>query len=106
MVVRCTIEIIPGGVEDHPRRETIGLIEIANVGGTAATGHYRFVAMKKLGKRIRGAVWRQALAGPLDSDAIDEAFAGDLVGFPRERLGPYDIMYRALKAMGMEERNR
>lgn len=106
MVVRCTIEIIPGGIEDHPRRAVIGVIEIANVGGTQTTGHYRFVLMKKLGKRIKDAIWRQALAGPLDSDAVDEYLVGDLAGFPRERLGPYDLMYRALRACGMEERNR
>lgn len=106
MVVRCTIELIPGGIEDHPRREVIGVIEIANVGGTASTGHYRFVLMKKLGRKIKDAVWRQALAGKLDSDAVDEVVVGDLAGFPRLRLGPYDLIYRALKACGMDERNR
>lgn len=106
-MIRCTIEIIPGGVEDHTRREVIGVIEIANCGGTAETGHYRFVLAKKLGlKRIANAVWRQALAGRLDTEAVNEVLVGDLAGFPRKRLGPYDLMYRALKACGMEERNR
>jgi hypothetical protein len=43
-VIRCTIELLPGG--DETRRRTIGLVEIANVGGTEAVGNYAVVLTK------------------------------------------------------------
>lgn len=40
-MIRCTIEIIPGGDEKHPRRRAIGVVEVANVGGSDREASYR-----------------------------------------------------------------
>lgn len=106
-MIRCTIELIPGGLEDHPRRQVLGVVEIANVGGSNTTGQYRVVLMRKLGRaRVRAQAWRDALLGKRDTEALQDMLVGDVVGFPRLRLGPYDLMYRALVACGVDKRNR
>lgn len=70
-----TIELAPGG--DMSKRETLGTAFIVNDGsGTAATGNYKI--------RLRGKrkLWR----------------TGIVLGFPRQRLGPWDLLYRALRS--------
>lgn len=43
-MIRCTIEILPGGNESRAR--TIGRVEIANVGSTEKVGNYAVVLTK------------------------------------------------------------
>lgn len=106
-MIRCTIELVPGGIEDHPRKQVIGVIEIANTGGSGTTGQYKVVLMKKLAyARVKTQAWRDALLGKRDTEALQDMLVGDVVGFPRQRLGPYDLMYRALVACGVDKRNR
>lgn len=79
-MMRCTIELIPGGVESHPRRRTIGVIDVANIGGDELSGNYTFTLDKSLFNRP-GEVWK----------------AGAVKGFPRKLRGPYDLLYRCLR---------
>lgn len=82
-MLRCTIELIPGGAENHPRRKVIGVVEIANVGGDARTGHYNTWAFRRHPKNPRKTIWK----------------SGNVLNFPRLRKGPYDLLYLALKSM-------
>lgn len=60
-MLRCTIELMPRGIEDLKR--TIGLIEIANKGtGTNQTGNYQVILKKTF--PWKGALidtWRKAM---------------------------------------------
>lgn len=106
-MIRCTIELIPGGIETHERREVIGVIEIANTGGNVNTGVYKALLKKSLPMaKMKNQAWRSALLGEKDVGVVHDVLVGDVVGFPRKRLGPYDLLYRVLKACGLEERNR
>lgn len=96
-MLRCTIELIPGGVEDHPRRKTIGVVEIANVGGSHEVGSYKVVLKKTAPfSKASNATWRKALVVGTTED--EEAVIGDVEGFECTRLGPYDLLFRALRA--------
>lgn len=100
-MLRCTIELVPGGIED--RKRVIGLVEIANVGGDVVVGNYR-VLLKKTPPFI-GALkqkWRDGVMLVDDEDA-DFIVAG-VDGHPRQARGVYDLLYRALKACKLEER--
>jgi hypothetical protein len=77
-MLRVTIELLPFGSENQKR--TLGAIEIVNDGtGDVNTGHYD-VTIFKWGEGRR--VWRR----------------GRVEAFPRRRLGPHDLLYRALAA--------
>jgi hypothetical protein len=79
-MIRVTIELIPWGFGEP---ENIGTIEIANDGkGTADVGHYEARLLKSPKYAARPGVWRKAA----------------IRGFPRLRLGPYDLLYRVLRA--------
>lgn len=78
-MIRVTVELIPYGDESHPRRQILGTAKIANVGGTATLGHYRYELRGKRGQRIR---------------------SGVVSGFPRKRLLAWDLLSRALKDAG------
>lgn len=75
------IEMWPGGHE--AKKYKLGEMRIANDGeGTPARGDYDVVLMK--GERLakQPGVWRRAR----------------VLGFPRARLGVYDLIFRALGA--------
>ena len=100
-MIRCTIELLPGGSEDYKR--TIGMVEIANSGGTDSVGNYRVVLKKT--PPFKGCLkqaWRSGTA-QIDSDTEDVITAG-VEGHHRTRRGVYDLLYRALKACGLEDR--
>ena len=81
IVVR--IEVWPHG--DKTKALHRGTMVISNVGGSATRGSYTFRVLKHIGKR---GVWK----------------SGRVLNFPRSRLGPWDLLFRALqKAVG--ERN-
>jgi hypothetical protein len=79
-MLRCVIQLVPQG--DETKARTIGTIIIGNdLTGDLDTGNYDVRLTKGLvGKH--GATWRR----------------GRVEGFPRRRLGPYDLVLRALQA--------
>lgn len=84
-MLRITIELLPFGSE--ARKRHLGTMEISNDGtGDLEIGNYD-VRLSKWGRP--GQTWRR----------------GRVEGFPRRRLGPYDLLYRALLAT-VSERNR
>lgn len=109
-MIRVTIELLPGGRETGKR--TLGLVEIANIGGTSAKGNYAVVLTKT--PPFAGALkaaWRKGLiAGDqfvsevVDLTGDDELAIAKVTGHPRQSRGVYDLLYRALKACGLEAR--
>ncbi len=100
-MIRCTIELLPGG--DESRARTIGLVEIANVGGNSEIGSYAVVLKKT--PPFAGALkaaWKKALFSGTHEDS--EIIAGRVEGHHRTRRGSYDLLYRALKACGLDSR--
>jgi len=100
-MLRCTIEILPGGSEE--RKRTIGCVEIANIGGNVEVGQYAVVLKKT--PPFPGALkaaWRRGVINIDHED--DEIIAGRVEGHPRIKRGSYDLLYRALKACGLEKR--
>lgn len=79
-MLRVTIELLPQG--DESRARTIGVVEIANdLTGTFDYGNYDVRLTKSLvGKHKQ--IWKR----------------GRVETFPRHKLGPYDLLYRALRA--------
>lgn len=101
-MIRCTIELLPGGDESRARK--IGLVEIANVGGDLNVGNYAVVLKKA--PPFNGALkaaWKRGTVELQKED--DEVIAGRVEGHHRTRRGPYDLLYRALKACGLDRRN-
>lgn len=77
-MIRVTIELLPQG--DEKRKKQIGLVKIINNGrGTATHGDYHV----ELWRRDIKSVWK----------------TGRFSGFPRKRLGVYDLLFRALLAV-------
>lgn len=107
-MLRCTIELLPHG--DESRARTIGMVEIANIGGDVNIGNYA-VTLKKT-PPFAGALkaaWKRgtvvaAVAGEAASED-DEVIAGYVQGHHRTRRGSYDLLYRALRACGLDKRN-
>ncbi len=99
-MIRCTIELLPGG--DEKRKRTIGLVEIANVGGNQQVGNYRVVLTKT--PPFRGALKATWKSGELSDDS--EVIIASVEGFHRVKRGSYDLLYRALAACGLAERNQ
>jgi hypothetical protein len=84
-VILITVELIPGGYENHPRRQVLGTAKIANIGGTDTLGDYRAVFTDKAGREL----WRTQFGK-----------------FPRMRLLAWDLLFRALRATPVGERNK
>jgi hypothetical protein len=100
-MIRCTIELLPGGSEE--RKRVIGCVEIANdATGTAQVGNYGVVLKKTppFPGALRAA-WKRGLLKGEDDDAI----AAHVEGHHRTQRGSYDLLYRALKACGLDKRN-
>lgn len=101
-MIRCTIELLPGG--DETRARTIGLVEIANdLSGTLDLGNYAVTLTKT--PPFRGALKAAWKRGTVQRQAEDdEVLSGRVEGHHRTRRGVYDLLYRALKACGLEQR--
>lgn len=99
-MIRCRIEMVPKG--DESRVRLIGVVEIANVGGSETRGTYSVVLKKTppFPGALRAA-WKRGLLTGEDDDAI----AGVVEGFHRTQRGSYDLLFRALKACGLATRN-
>lgn len=88
IVVR--IELWPGG--SSIRKKHLGTAIIANdATGNAYLGNYRVWFSKRGDDKLdfRSRAWRK----------------GEVIGFPRRRLGAWDLLYRALHAV-VADRNR
>lgn len=100
-MIRCTIELIPHGVEEKKR--VIGLVEIANKGGNAEVADYVVTLQKSAPWRgMLKDVWKR---GEFRDGAGKFVEYGKFEGFYRQERGPYDLLYRALKAV-VGERNK
>lgn len=111
-MIRVTFDLLPGGNADRAR--TIGVMEIANIitrpDGTADYA----VALKKT-PPFAGALRLAWKKGRVSSDdrALNAALAGEdeelivglATGHHRTRRGVYDLLYKALRACGLEARN-
>ena len=85
-MIVVTIEMISARTG---KRSVLGIAEIYNdATGDERTGNYVMKVYRK-GEPFRGRVWK----------------AADVKGFPRKRLGPWDLMYRLLREI-VGPRNR
>ena len=100
-MLRCTIELLPHG--DETRKRVIGVVEIANDGtGTPTMGNYGVVLKKTPPFPCAlKAAWKRGMLKGEDDDAI----AARVEGHHRTQRGSYDLLYRALRACGLDERN-
>lgn len=117
-MIRCTIELLPGG--DETRGRTIGLVEIANT--AVLDGNFgEYVVILKKTPPFAGALKQAWRRGKLvasetqiggahyrdgDGDCIedDDLIVAEISGHHRTKRGVYDLLYRALKACGLEAR--
>lgn len=80
-MIRVTIELIPGGMENHPRRRVLGTLEIANDNtGTADIGNYT-------------ATLHAEYTGP-------DGRKGRIQNFRRQRQSAWSLVGAALKLFG------
>lgn len=115
-MIRCTIELVPGG--DSSRARTIGLIEIAKT-YTAPGNLASYAVVLKKCPPFNGALiqaWRKSTIVGVTvspgSDHVDGVATGEdddiivagVEGHHRTKRGVYDLLYRALKACGLEGR--
>lgn len=99
-MIRCTIELLPGGSETQAR--TIGLIEIANR-GHVVDGRSDYDLVLKKCPPFSGALKARWRAGKFADD--DEAAVAEVLAFHRTRRGVYDLLFRALEACGLARRD-
>lgn len=111
-MIRITFEILPGG--NSSRARTIGIMEIANV-ATRLDGTADYAVVMRKTPPFPGALrdaWRKGRI-TCDETAVNGALAGEdeemvvalATGHHRTRRGVYDLLYRALKACGLDRRN-
>lgn len=111
-MIRVTFDLLPGG--DETRTRTIGVMEICNLkthpDGTADYG----IAMKKT-PPFTGALraaWRKGKLSFGDR-AVNAVMAGEddetliamASGHHRTKRGVYDLLFRAMRACGLDARN-
>ena len=110
-MIRITFELLPGGHEQG--RRVIGLMEIANV-ATRLDGTADYAVVMTKTPPWRGALkeaWRKGRLSSKDhivNGAVtgedDEAIVALATGHHRTRRGVYDLLFRALKACGVDDR--
>lgn len=111
-MIRITFELLPGG--DASRARTIGLMEIANV-QTRLDGTADYAVVLTKTPPFTGALraaWRRGRL-TCDDQVVNGAIAGEdeeaivalATGHHRTRRGVYDLLFRALRACGLETRN-
>lgn len=114
-MLRCRIELLPGGRESDAR--TIGLVEIANI-GTKKDGTADYAVVLRKTKPFEGALikaWRKGhftqehsfekLINDIKPGEDNEAIYALASGHHRTKRGVYDLLFRALRACGLAERN-
>lgn len=110
-MIRVTFDLLPGGNESRAR--TIGVMEIANI-LTRPDGTADYAVVMKKTPPFAGALraaWRKGLVTS-DDRAVNGALAGEddefvvglAEGHHRTRRGVYDLLFRAMRACGLESR--
>lgn len=112
-MLRVTFELLPRGNESCAR--TIGIMEIANI-ETRLDGTADYAVALKKTPPFNGALKLAWKKGKVSSDdiALNAVIAGEdeelitalVTGHHRTRRGVYDLLFRALKACGLDVRNR
>jgi len=112
-MIRVTFDLLPGG--DESRIRTIGIMEIANL-KTHLDGTADYAVALKKTPPFPGALrtaWKRGKVGS-DDVTLNSVIAGEdeelitafVTGHHRTRRGIYDLLFRALRACGLEARNR
>jgi hypothetical protein len=110
-MIRVTFELLPGGHEDQAR--VIGQMELANI-ALHLDGTADYAVVLKKTPPFRGAMkdaWRKGSVSA-DDKAINAVIAGEdeeiitalVEGHHRTQRGVYDLLFRALKACGLDRR--
>ena len=88
---------------DHTRERELGVATISNVGGTLQTGNYEAVLLKsgEYSAAARARPLEQRATRPLSKEVWKR---GAVEGFARQRLGPWDLLFRALGSL-IDRRN-
>ena len=111
-MIRVTFDLLPGGNEAKAR--TIGIMEVANI-KTRPDGTADYAVALKKTPPFNGALrlaWRKAKVG-FDDGPLNSVISGDdeelltalVTGHHRTRRGVYDLLFRALRACGLDRRN-
>jgi hypothetical protein len=95
------LEMWPRG--DHSRARSLGVATIANVGGTADTGDYevRLFKAQEYSRQAETRPLQEMLTRPLAKETWRK---GRVEGFRRLKLGPWDLLFRALAQL-LADRN-
>ncbi|EHK56864.1 hypothetical protein [Allomesorhizobium alhagi] len=111
-MIRVTFEMLPRGNADKAR--TIGIMEIANV-ACYLDGTADYAVILKKTPPFSGALDAAWKKGKLTAEqgVINGVMAGEdeetitalAQGHHRTQRGVYDLLYRALKACGLDRRN-
>lgn len=112
-MLRVTFEILPKGNESAAR--TIGIMEIANI-ETRPDGTADYAVALKKTPPFAGALslaWKKGRVS-YDAVALNAVIAGEdeelitalVEGHHRTRRGVYDLLFRALRACGLDARNQ
>lgn len=90
------IELWPRG--DHTRARSLGVATIENVGGDPKTGDYecRLFKAPEYSKQAETRPLHEILTKPKAKETWRK---GRVEGFARLRLGPWDLLFRALGAL-------
>lgn len=111
-MIRITFEILPRG--DEAKAQTIGVMEVANI-TTYLDGTADYAVVMKKTPPFRGALteaWKKGritssngvVNGCIDGED-DEAIVALAKGHHRTQRGVYDLLYRAMRACGLDGRN-
>jgi len=90
------IELWPRG--DHTRARSLGMATIANVGGTVQTGNYDCKLFKspEYSTQAETRPVHEMLTRPKAKELWRK---GVVTEFPRQKLGPWDLLFRALGSL-------
>ena len=111
-MIRVTFDLLPGG--DESRTSCIGKMEIANI-KTHPSGLADYVVVLTKTPPFAGALREAWKKGRLTADGVvngamtgedEEMIIALAEGHHRTRRGVYDLLFRALRACGIEDRNR
>lgn len=112
-MIRVTFDLLPGG--DETRARTIGIMEIANI-KTYLDGTANYAVALKKTPPFNGALrlaWKKAKVSVDEDKMLASVIAGEdeelitalVTGHHRTRRSVYDLLFRALKACGLDKRN-
>jgi hypothetical protein len=88
------IEMWPQG--DHTKARSIGVATIANTGGDTTLGDYECRLFKSPENSKKARPLHEMLTRPKAKETWRK---GTVQGFPRIKLGPWDLLFRALGAL-------